>query len=108
MGRTKLENFPMVNKKAFLESRNYGVKSDIARYEILFQMGGLYVDTDMECLKSMDAFHLNCDFYAGFEPSGWCILNSIIASRPGDPILMECVRQLKNSNTIAQLIFLPW
>ena len=97
----KLEDFPMVNKKAFQEARSYGVKSDIARYEILFQMGGLYVDTDMECLRPMDAFHYCCNFYAGFEPSAWCILNSIIGCSPGHPIMKECIIRMRNSDTMS-------
>ncbi len=92
-----LEKLPMLNKRAFQEARNYGVKSDIARYELLYQFGGVYVDTDMECLRALDAFHYCCDFYAGFEPSGWCILNTILAARPGDQIMNACITQMENS-----------
>jgi len=34
--------------------RNPGQKSDFLRYHILNQFGGLYVDTDFECLKPFD------------------------------------------------------
>ena len=74
------------------------VKSDIARYEILYQLGGLYVDLDMECLVSFDPFHHCCDFYAGFEGNCQRIGNAVIGSNPGNPILAECIDQISRSN----------
>src|SRR5208337_874340 len=37
---------------------------DILRYEILFQYGGMYIDTDFFCLKSFEDL-LYLDFFAG-------------------------------------------
>lgn len=34
--------------------KSYSEKSDILRFEILHQFGGVYVDTDFECLKNID------------------------------------------------------
>ena len=50
----KLSDLNMVNKELLLKFKNYGAKSDIARLEILHQIGGLYLDTDFECLKQID------------------------------------------------------
>ena len=41
----------MEKRDVFERAINPGMKSDIFRYEILKQIGGLYVDTDFECLK---------------------------------------------------------
>ena len=41
--------------KILKNCKNYSEKSDILRFEILYQYGGLYVDTDFECLKPIDA-----------------------------------------------------
>ena len=36
----------------FAKAESFGIKSDILRYEILLEMGGLYVDTDFLCTCS--------------------------------------------------------
>lgn len=51
-----VEAFQLHNKKLFDEAKNYGEKSDIFRYEILHRYGGVYIDTDIECLKPFDIF----------------------------------------------------
>ena len=93
-----IENFCLENKDLYDESSNYGVKSDIARYEILYRIGGLYVDTDFECVKSFDVFHHCCDFYAGAAP--WervLIYNGLIGSAPGHPVIRYCIDNLCSS-----------
>jgi mannosyltransferase OCH1-like enzyme len=40
---------------AFDRASNFGEKSDIWRYEILFRLGGVYVDTDFECVRPFDS-----------------------------------------------------
>ena len=40
----------MKNNFAFSQASNWGMKSDIFRYEILMKYGGVYIDTDYECL----------------------------------------------------------
>ncbi len=44
------------------ECKNFSEKSDILRFEILYQFGGLYIDTDFECLKPIDPLFINRDF----------------------------------------------
>ena len=93
-----IENFGLENKDLYDESENYGVKADIARYEILYRIGGLYVDTDFECVRSFDVFHHCCDFYAGAAP--WehaLVYNSLIGSAPGHPVMRCCIDNLVSS-----------
>jgi mannosyltransferase OCH1-like enzyme len=91
----KIARLGLINLRPYCAAKNYGEQSDIVRYEILYRFGGLYVDTDFECLQSFDALHHLCDFYAGSypHPGGgdlW-IINAIIASRPEHPILKRCI-----------------
>ncbi len=96
----EIEEFGLVNKSAYDESTNYGQKSDIARYEILYRMGGLYVDTDFECLKSFDIFHHCFDFYAGTEyGTSFYAFNGLLASAPGNKIIKKCIDSI-NIHTI--------
>ena len=41
-------------KKRFLQTQNVGSRSDILRYLILKTFGGIYVDMDCHCLKSIE------------------------------------------------------
>lgn len=76
---------------------NYGEKSDILRYEILYHCGGLYIDTDFESLKPFDIFHHACDFYAGadYESPYFLVHNSIIGSRAKHPIIDGCMNAIR-------------
>ena len=49
------------------ESQNWGEKSDILRYEILYQKGGVYIDHDANCLRPFHGLHTGYDFYAALE-----------------------------------------
>lgn len=94
-----VKKFRMVNQKAFDRAVNFGEKSDIWRYEILYRYGGLYVDTDFECLQPFDELHKTLEFYTGIaydlEP---VLFNGLIGSRPGHPILKACIDSLKTTN----------
>lgn len=85
----------LVNQDQYNASQNYGQKADIARYEILYRFGGLYVDIDFECLRSFDIFNHVCDYYTGAAYSGrFSTFNGLIGSTPGNPILKECIDTL--------------
>ena len=60
---------------------HYTAKSDIARWCILWLYGGVYVDTDVECLANFDEFMDN-EMFAGisYEPNG--IGNAVVGAVP--------------------------
>jgi len=96
----EIDEFGLKNRKQYDETNNYGVKSDIARYEILYRYGGLYVDTDFECLKPFDILHHICDFYTGSAyGKNTSFLNGLMAAAPKHPILLECVNNIKNKKS---------
>jgi len=89
------ENFGMLNKKAFDIIENYGAKSDIFRYEILYRYGGIYVDTDFECFKPFDDL-LYLDFFAGTGWNVWpVVFNSILACVPGNIYLFNIINNIQ-------------
>lgn len=93
----EIDEFGLTRRDLYDETNNYGVKSDIARYDILYKVGGLYVDTDFECIKPFDVFHHICDFYAGcgYHQDG-VIFNGLIGSAPGHPILKSFIFNMKH------------
>jgi mannosyltransferase OCH1-like enzyme len=86
------------NKKFYDEESNYGAKSDILRYELLYKFGGVYLDVDMVVLKPLDILHHTYEFYAGLHPSNSedVLGNAIIGSAPGHPILKHCIESIKD------------
>lgn len=82
------------NWELFNSIKNMGQKSDYLRYHILNQFGGLYADTDFECLKSFDSLFY-ADFLAGipYDPAP-VLNNALIGSIPNHPILQEIIRMM--------------
>lgn len=97
--------FKLKNLELYNSTNNYGEKSDIVRYEILYRIGGIYVDCDFECLKSFENIIHLCDFFAGVGyGSNPIILSGIIGSIPGHPILKTCIEDIKKENNIENYI----
>ena len=112
----EVENLTLTNRTLYDKETNMGARSDILRLEILYREGGVYVDTDFECLKPelFDALSDAYDFYCCIHPLDYSVLlinNAIIGSAPGHPILKACIEnvpckqhecQNKNVNIVAK------
>lgn len=95
-----VEHFPLYNKELYDNEQNYGAKSDILRYEILFHFGGVYVDTDFECLRALDSLHHTYDFYTGLISLDAHFVHvgiGIVGSKPQHPIIAFCIVNMKNN-----------
>ncbi|MDR3550083.1 MAG: glycosyltransferase [Candidatus Babeliales bacterium] len=94
-----VESFGLYNKKLYDESDSVGVKSDIFKWEIIYRYGGVYVDTDFECLKSLEILHYTYDFYTGIQPLDTQFLQlgaALYGAVPGHPILKHCIETIKD------------
>lgn len=95
------------NRNFFDSSRNYGEKSDIIKYEIVYRMGGVYIDCDFECLKPLDDLHYCYDFYTGIQPldTNYTQLGAaLFAARPGHPILKYAVETIPYSRKFIPIV----
>lgn len=93
----EIQDFGLANQAQYDAAVNYGEKSDIARYEIICRYGGVYIDTDFECIQSFDAIHQCCDFYAGISGCNEnlvYIANGLIGAYPEHPVLQACIKRL--------------
>jgi hypothetical protein len=68
-------------------------RADILRLEILFRHGGVYVDTDLECLRPLDDLLAGADFVGVCHKPGR-ITNTAIAAAPGHPLLERALREV--------------
>jgi len=88
-----IESFEFSNKQVFDAATNKGTKADIWRYEILCKYGGVYLDTDYECIKPLDVLHHTCEFYVCADYD--CVGNGVIGCVPNHPIIKKCINGIK-------------
>lgn len=55
-------------KQAY-EAKKWGFVPDYARLDIIYEYGGIYLDTDVELIKNLDDI-LDCNSFFGFEDTG--------------------------------------
>lgn len=99
------ELFPLDElKECYYQSDNFAERSDILRYAILLKEGGIYIDHDVQCLKSIDSLQETYDFFCGLEPLGPTVLSSsvnpsphLLAATPQHPILKASKKWLIHS-----------
>jgi inositol phosphorylceramide mannosyltransferase catalytic subunit len=92
------KKFKMVNRDAFDLVDNLGSKSDIFRLEILYKYGGIYVDTDFECLKPFDQICKMTSFFAGIAYSRSPeMCNALIGSSKTNPIIEAYMMRIKKA-----------
>lgn len=74
--------------------------SDVARLYALVTQGGIYMDTDVEVLKSLDTI-LQYDAVSGFE-SDKSISTGLMACRDGHPLFQEFLHEYDNIHFIKE------
>jgi mannosyltransferase OCH1-like enzyme len=80
----------------------YTCKSDIMRLEVLYRYGGIYLDTDCQCLKSFD--DLLGSSFVGYENEREINLGfSVIGVEPGNQYVfdaLKCVVSVLNNTPV--------
>ena len=74
-------------KKA-IQEKNYSLAADVIRAWALLNYGGIYLDTDVEVLKSFDELVDSHDFFIGYETNCW-LGCAILGAKKGHPVLKE-------------------
>lgn len=82
-----LEDCPEYIRDAY-SAKKYAYVSDFVRLKVLYDHGGFYMDTDVELLKSLDAF-LSDEGVIGFENDNFVNSGQMLAARSGHPVLEE-------------------
>ena len=79
------------------DAKKYAFVSDYARFDILYQYGGVYFDTDVEVIKDMSEI-LNRGAFAGVECAGALNAGLGIASPAAMEIYTEILESYKNEH----------
>ncbi|MFC1841590.1 glycosyltransferase family 32 protein [Candidatus Dependentiae bacterium] len=94
-----VKNINFDNRTFFDQTRNYGQRSDILKWEVVYRFGGVYIDVDFECIKPLDMLNHMYDFYTGIQPLDTSFIQlgaALFAARPGHPTLKHCVESIKD------------
>lgn len=97
-------NLPLLrNRKSFDQAPSLAAKADILRYEILLRHGGVYVDTDFECLQAIDPLLVGLDCFVAQQKDleadfgKFCYVNNaLIGAVPGHALLRDLVELLES------------
>ena len=73
-------------------------RGDIFRLEILWKVGGVHVDTDFECLRSIEPLIEDADFFIGYRKPAR-LNGALMGSVPGHPLLDLCLDEIKPRTT---------
>lgn len=79
-----------------LATHNAG-RADILRHELMYQFGGVYVDTDMECLRPIDRLLEGVRAFAAWEVPGKYIGTAVLGSVPGHPGYEQALNEIGDS-----------
>ena len=77
------------------ENKHYAFVSDFARAFVLYKYGGIYLDTDVEVLKSFDKF-LENKMFAGFEEADF-VGSCVVGAEQGAALLKEYMNHYENT-----------
>ena len=81
------------------DAKKYAFVSDYARFDIIYEHGGVYFDTDVEVIKDMTEILENGAF-AGIESAGALNAGLGFAASQRDPILEEILESYKDEEFI--------
>ena len=81
--------------KRLIQEKKWSVLNHWARYDLLFLRGGIYLDLDVEVVKSFDDL-LDKDFIAWEDDK--VINNAIMGFHPVSPLIDRCVTEIEDTD----------
>lgn len=78
------------------EAKKYAFVSDYIRICVLFQYGGIYMDTDVEVLQPFNDEFLECEAFSGYETSA-SISTGVMGCIPGQKMFKKILDFYENA-----------
>jgi mannosyltransferase OCH1-like enzyme len=90
------ENLPpgLLRAEGYERLRHPVERSDILRLELVHRYGGVYVDTDVECLRPIDPLLAGVTFFVERLPSGR-LSHFVMGATPEHPVLRDAIVAMK-------------
>jgi inositol phosphorylceramide mannosyltransferase catalytic subunit len=94
------ENLPegFQRKEVYDLLRQPAERSDMLIFEVLYRFGGVYTDTDFECLRSIEPLLDGVEIFCAYSHPDR-LNNAIMGSVAGHPIIEEGIRGLRPRET---------
>ena len=92
--RKKVETIESIWLNQTIASKKYAFATDFIRIYALFHYGGIYFDTDVELIASINPF-LKHDFFIGVEYNN-DLEPAVIGAVPGHPLLNDLMVYYQN------------
>jgi inositol phosphorylceramide mannosyltransferase catalytic subunit len=80
--------------EAYEKLRAPAERANILRLELLWRLGGVYVDTDFECLRSIEPLIENAELFITLAKPDR-VNNALMGSVAGHPVLDEALEQIR-------------
>lgn len=97
--------------KAAYEAKAWAFVSDYARLKVVYENGGIYLDTDVELLRKTD-FLLENQCYIGIQqPESLCTTGLGFGAEKSSPVvqkMMECYDTIEFSDQAKNTFACPW
>lgn len=96
------QNYDVSKNNYMLQTYNaqkYGFTVDFARLDVVYTYGGIYLDTDVELMKSLDSF-LNDGCFMGFETQKTVALGLGFGAEAGNETILELMKAYDDMNFI--------
>jgi inositol phosphorylceramide mannosyltransferase catalytic subunit len=88
---------PMFCGEKYHQSHTWAQKSDILRFEVLYRYGGVYIDTDFECLQPMEEIIAGLSGFTGYERDGGWLAIGIMGATQGHPFFRHWIEKIKTA-----------
>ncbi|WP_433610095.1 FkbM family methyltransferase [Dactylosporangium sp. CA-139114] len=87
---------PPLTNQALFDAAPPGQREDILRYELLLAHGGVFLGTDLECLRNIEPLLGGVDVFCARE-DGFRLADGVLGAAPGHPLIAAVVAALPNS-----------
>lgn len=85
-------------KEAY-DAKKWGFAPDYARLDIIYKHGGIYLDTDVEIVRSFDPL-LDLSGFAGFQDDRFVALGLGFGAEAGNPVIKELLDSYRDKRFI--------
>ena len=93
------ENFIIEEQCQFVREayrlKKYAFVSDVARLKVVYENGGVYLDTDVELIKPIDTL-LTCPCFLGWQDNNFVANGLGFGAEKGNPVVKENLQAYSN------------
>ena len=95
-----INSAPLYVQQAYQKGK-WAFVSDYVRFQVVYENGGIYLDTDVELIKKPDNL-LKCRAYFGFEGIDYINSGLGFGSEKENPILLELMQDYENISFVLE------